>query len=230
MMVVDREGNSNWSYHVWRSRKPSSSFFNRIPEHNQEKISENDFAVRTFKTTLTFLWSFDAKYLSWQVRGAASQTKRLRCHSFLCVCKISLKIIWKRYFFWPFKKNFVDDLMCWFWWGFIIFFHFLCVEKNCTIFLWIYPNHWLSNPGYRTILRLSMRDFFLVHLLKCTNFFILEKMTKCITNHRSFWEFQTILEGYNRIICDCVNVTLWQMSQCDDIADDVVTCHPHPNL
>ena len=105
-MVVDREGNSNWSYHVWRSRKPSSSsFFNRISEHNQEKISENDFAVRTFKTTLTFLWSFDAKYLSWQVRGAASQTKRLRCHSFLCVCKISLKIIWKRYFFWPFFKK-----------------------------------------------------------------------------------------------------------------------------
>ena len=131
MMVVDREGNSNWSYHVWRSRKPSSSFFNRISEHNQEKISENDFAVRTFKTTLTFLWSFDAKYLSWQVRGAASQTKRLRCHSFLCVCKISLKIIWKRYFFWPFKKK-----LCW--WldvlvlvgGFIIFFHFFVCGKK----------------------------------------------------------------------------------------------------
>ena len=146
------------------------------------------------------------------------------------------KYPWKLYEKDTFFGHFFKKKLCW--WldvlvlvgGFIIFFHFLCVEKNCTIFLWIYPNHWLSNPGYRTILRLSMRDFFLVHLLKCTNFFFLEKMTKCITNHRSFWEFQTILEGYNRIICDCVNVTLWQMSQCDDIADDVVTCHPHPNL
>ena len=141
MMVVDREGNSNWSYHVWRSRKlSSSSFFNRISEHNQEKISENDFAVRTFKTTLTFLWSFDAKYLSWQVRGAASQTKRLRCHSFLCVQNILENYMKKILFLAIFlKKNFVDDLMCWLWWGFIICFHFLCVEKNCTIFLWIYP-------------------------------------------------------------------------------------------
>ena len=135
-MVVDREGNSNWSYHVWRSRKPSSSFFNRISEHNQEKISENDFAVRTFKTTLTFLWSFDAKYLSWQVRGAASQTKRLRCHSFLCVQNILENYMKKILFFGHFLKK-KTLLMTWcvgFGGGFYNLFPFFCVWKKIAQF------------------------------------------------------------------------------------------------
>ena len=48
-------------------------------------------------------------------------------------------------------------------------------KKKLHNFTLIYPNHWLSNPGYGAILRLSSKDFFSVDLLKCTSFFFLEK-------------------------------------------------------
>ena len=118
----------------------------------------------------------DAKYLSWQVRGAASQTKRLSCHSFLCA-----KYPWKDTFFWPFLKTLLICLDV----GFVLCISFLSVfflknffsivGKKLHNFTLIYPNHWLSNPGYGAILRLSSKDFFSVDLLKCTSFFFLEK-------------------------------------------------------